>query len=113
MKSQFLSPRWIFAYTFVLLLAAIQFGMWQVATSGEQVRVPMFYDAHYAYQRPWTQAQEVPDRPNRAPIALYQNNQLSQTWISHSDRLSMVSLWMWGSDMAYVKLSVAGNTYAQ
>lgn len=73
-------------------------GWWRGSSSGTQIRVPMFYDAHYLFQRAWTQEQSVPDRPNPAPLLLTPNNQISQTWRNATDELSAVRVWVDAND---------------
>ena len=85
----------------VLLLVGLfllmTIGHWRAAGVGPQVQVPMFYDAHYLFPRPWVQAQEAPGVPPPAPVAaLYGSNQVSQSFMVGSGRLSLLRLWLAG-----------------
>ena len=89
----------------LLLLFLLAAGWWRSSGVGPQVQVPMFYDAHYLFPRPWTQAQEAPGVPNPAPIsALYGPNRVTQTFLAGADRLAMVEFWMAGPVGAQVQL---------
>jgi hypothetical protein len=95
------SPRFDFASpSFPWLLLAIlsgilfllaMFAHWRSSEVGTQVQVPMFYDAHYLFPRPWTQEQSAPGIPDPAPIAIYGQNSVSQSFIAGSDNLSRIS----------------------
>ncbi|MCI0394846.1 MAG: hypothetical protein L0322_07885 [Chloroflexi bacterium] len=92
----------------VLLLAGL--GWWQGTAVGPQLQVPMFYDAHYLFPRPWTQAQEAPGLPDPAVVsALYGPNRVSQRFTSGMDRLAMVRLWLAGPAGTPVQVSLAGT----
>ncbi len=67
-----------FGATAILFLAAVFGGWWQSAGSARPIQVPMFYDAHYFFHRPWTQAQAAPGVPEAAPILLQGENRLTQ-----------------------------------
>ena len=70
----------------------------------------MFYDAHYLYPRPWTQAQEAPGVPEPFPVAFYGDNTISQTFISGADKLSMVEVWLQGSPYGSVDVTLADES---
>jgi hypothetical protein len=97
---------------FLLLLLA---GRWRSSGVGPQVQVPMFYDAHYLFPRPWTQAQEAPGVPPPAPLsALYGPNRVTQSFIAGADRLSMLEVWLAGPVGTLVEATLAlpdGTTY--
>ena len=95
--------RAIIALAAVLLLTLVltQFGVWRASSSAAQIRVPMFYDAHYAFQRAWTQEQSVPPQPEPVTVGLDYPNQLSQSWRSGTDRLSGVRFWMMGGELVW------------
>lgn len=67
------------------------FAHWRSSGVGPQVQVPMFYDAHYLFPRPWTQEQSAPGIPDPAPVAIYGRNSVSQSFIAGSDNLSRIS----------------------
>ncbi len=67
----------------------------------------MFYDAHYLFPRPWTQAQEVPGVPDPFPAAFYGSNTLSQTFVSGANNLSMVEVWLQGSPYGWVEVTLS------
>lgn len=97
-----------------ILLLLFVLGRWRSGGTGAQVQVPMFYDDHYVYPRPWTQAQETPGIPAPAPLAFYGDNRISQTFVAGSDRLSMIEIWLQGSPYAAVEIALqddAGNAY--
>ena len=84
----------LLAGLFLLLLFT---GRWRSSGVGPQVQVPMFYDAHYLFPRPWTQEQEAPGVPPPAPLSvLYGPNRVTQSFIAGADRLSMVEVWLAG-----------------
>jgi hypothetical protein len=93
-----------------LLLLILAVGHWRATATGPQVQVPMFYDAHYLYPRPWTQAQEAPGVPDPFPVAFYGDNTLSQTFISGADKLSMVEVWLQGSPYGWVDVTLADDS---
>jgi hypothetical protein len=76
----------------VVLLSAIACGQWRSTATGPQVQVPMFYDAHYLFPRPWRQADAAPGVPDPAPLALYGPNRVRQTFRVGSDGLSRIGL---------------------
>ena len=104
---------------FLALLAALGLlllgGLWRAAGVGPQVQVPMFYDAHYLFPRPWTQAQEAPGVPDPAPLpALYGPNRVTQAFVAGADRLALVELWLAGEPGTVVLVSLstpAGTVY--
>jgi len=84
------------------------FGSWRGAGVGPEVQVPMFYDDHYLYQRPWTQAQEAPGVPAPAPVAaLYGPNRLSQSFVSAAASLTLLEIWLAGPAGTPVELTLA------
>lgn len=94
----------------LLLILLAGLGWWQGTASGPQLQVPMFYDDHYVYPRPWTQEQEAPGVPEPAPVStLYGPNRLSQSFVSGMDRLGMVRLWLAGAAETPVQVSLAGD----
>lgn len=105
---------WLVAGLCLLLtLALVGAGWWRAAGVGPQVQVPMFYDAHYLFPRPWTQAQEAPGVPAPAPVAaLYGPNRLSQPFVAGSDGLSLVTVWLAGEPGMAVTVSLAGQGVA-
>lgn len=91
----------------ITLILAV-FGWWQGAAVGPEVQVPMFYDDHYLYQRPWTQEQEAPGVPDPAPVAaLYGPNRLTQSFVSAAASLILLELWLEGPAGTPVELSLA------
>ncbi|MBP6473344.1 MAG: hypothetical protein KBE23_14920 [Chloroflexi bacterium] len=115
MKRQFLlsnrqSPWIITAVLLLILLLFLGIGRWRATSTGPQVQVPMFYDAHYLYPRPWTQAQEAPGVPAPFPLAFYGDNTLSQSFISGADELSMVEVWLQGPPDGRVTLTLSDDT---
>ena len=56
----------------------------------------MFYDAHYLFPRAWTQEQTAPGVPEPAPLAFFGTNKVSQLFVSGSDQLSMIEIWLAG-----------------
>ncbi len=81
----------VIGLVFIFLLIM---GRWRSTATGAQVQVPMFYDAHYLFPRPWTQAQEAPGVPEPFPVAFYGPNTISQTFISGADNLAAVEVWL-------------------
>lgn len=108
-------PWLLTAVLFLLLLLLIGTGYWRAAGVGPQVQVPMFYDDHYLYPRPWTQTQEAPGVPDPAPVsALYGPNRVSQPFVSRSDNLSMITVWLAGPPQTAVAATLTtanGPTY--
>jgi len=92
------------------LLLLLGIGRWRSTATGPQVQAPMFYDAHYLYPRPWTQAQEAPGVPAPFPLAFYGDNAISQSFVSGADDLSMVEVWLQGSPDGRVTLTLADET---
>lgn len=65
-----LQSPWVLTAVLLLILAIfLLVGKWRSTSTGPQVQVPMFYDAHYLFPRPWTQAQEAPGVPAPFPVA--------------------------------------------
>ncbi|MDX1416337.1 MAG: hypothetical protein R3293_19215 [Candidatus Promineifilaceae bacterium] len=69
----------------------------------------MFYDAHYLFPRAWTQEQAAPGVPENTPLAFFGNNQISQSFISGNDNLSMIELWLAGEPDRKVFLSLTDD----
>ena len=81
----------------VLVIVLLSAGWWRSTGVGAQVQVPMFYDAHYLFPRPWTQEQEAPGVPEPAPVsALFGPNMVTQGFIAGADNLTMVDVWIAG-----------------
>ncbi len=95
---------------FLLALLLLVFGQWRATASGPQVQVPMFYDAHYLYPRPWTQAQAAPGVPDPFPVAFYGPNAISQSFISGAERLTAVETWLRGPSYGRVLVTLADET---
>ncbi len=98
------------------LLLLISLGWWRGSSAGAQVQVPMFYDAHYLFPRPWTQEQAAPGIPAPASASvLYGPNQVSQAFIPGAARLAMIELWLAGPGGEPVVISLTapdGTTYS-
>lgn len=90
----------------LLLLFALA-GSWRATGTGAQVQVPMFYDAHYLYPRPWTQEQEAPGVPEAATLAFFGRNRISQPFTSAVDHLSSIELWLDGAAGTVVDVSLS------
>lgn len=112
LRHALLSPPTAWAAVFLLLALLAVFitgAYWQAAATGPQVQVPMFYDAHYLFPRPWTQEQEAPGVPPPAPVAaVYGDNQISQTFIAGADNLALVALWLAGMPGERVEITLQG-----
>lgn len=67
----------------------------------------MFYDAHYLFPRPWTQAQEAPGVPAPAPVAFYGANTISQSFVSGANHLEMIEIWLEGPPYATVTATLS------
>ena len=101
---------WLIAAVLVLvLLFLIGLGWWRSSGVGPQVQVPMFYDAHYLFPRAWTQEQTAPGVPDPAPLAFFGPNRVSQSFVSGSDRLSMVEVWLAGQEDEVVSVSLVDD----
>lgn len=85
-------------------------GRWRGTGTGAQVQVPMFYDAHYLYPRPWTQEQEAPGVPDPFPVAFYGDNSITQPFVSGANNLEMVEVWLLGSPYGWVNVTLADET---
>ena len=105
-------PWVLLAFLFLLLALLAASAYWRSSSVGSQVQVPMFYDAHYLFPRPWTQEQTAPGVPEPAPVALYGDNVLSQSFVAGSDQLSMVSLWMAGPQDNPVQVTLSDESGA-
>ncbi|MAT96477.1 MAG: hypothetical protein CL608_04980 [Anaerolineaceae bacterium] len=97
----------VLGLVFVFLLFV---GQWRSTATGAQVQVPMFYDAHYLFPRPWTQAQEVPGVPAPFPVAFYGSNTISQTFISGADKLAAVEIWLQAPPVGDVTVTLSDET---
>ena len=97
----------------LLLLVAVSF--WRSDGTEAQVQVPMFYDAHYFFPRPWTQEQAAPGIPDETMIALYAANEISQAFTAGADQLAMISFWLAGppGSRARATLKSNGETVSQ
>ena len=101
---------WLFVVVLALVLLLLMvLGWWRSSGVGPQVQVPMFYDAHYLFPRAWTQEQSAPGVPEPTPLAFYGPNRISQSFVSGSDRLSMVELWLAGQENEAVSVSLADD----
>ena len=98
------------AVLLLTLFTLIGIGRWRGTSSGAQVQAPMFYDAHYLFPRPWTQAQEAPGVPEPFPVAFYGPNTISQPFISGANNLTMVEVWLQGSPYGWVDVVLADET---
>lgn len=96
----------VLALLFMLLLV---FGHWRSTAAATQVQVPMFYDAHYLFPRPWIQAQEVPGVPEPFPVAFYGPNTVSQTFVSGADQLTAVELWLRASQTGSITVTLSDD----
>lgn len=105
---------WLWTATLLFILLALLFlGRWRSTATGTQVQVPMFYDAHYLFPRPWTQAQAAPGVPAPFPAAFYGPNTISQSFISGADNLDAVEIWLSGPGGTAVTatLTAGGQQY--
>jgi len=106
-----LQSPWVLTAVLLLILAIfLLVGKWRSTSTGPQVQVPMFYDAHYLFPRPWTQAQEAPGVPAPFPVAFYGENTLTQPFISGADNLAMVDVWLQGSPYGAVTATLADES---
>lgn len=104
-------PRFTLILISLLLLTAFLFfwGWWQGTAVGPEIQVPMFYDDHYIYPRPWTQGQEAPGVPDPSPAAvLYGPNQISQAFVPSASWLTLITVWLAGPANTPVHLSLTG-----
>lgn len=97
----------------LLLLFLVSVGWWRSGGTGPQVQVPMFYDAHYLFPRPWTQAQEAPGAPAPLPLAVYGANQVTQPFIHGADRLVGVEVWLAGPAQTAVTVTLTTPQHGQ
>ena len=115
LASTFRSPWRITAVLCLIFVFLLVAGSWRSTATSSQVQVPMFYDAHYLFPRPWTQDQEAPGVPDPFPVAFYGTNTISQSFVSGANNLTMIELWLKAppSEPVAVTLSdVAGPIYA-
>ncbi len=102
-------PWVLFALSVMALLGLMTIAYWRSSGTGDQVQVPMFYDAHYLFPRAWTQEQAAPGVPNAAPVAFFGHNHVSQSFIAGADQLAMISIWLAGPEDSPVMVSLADN----
>lgn len=101
---------WLIGIVLILILFLLmRVGWWRSSGVGSQVQVPMFYDAHYLFPRPWTQEQAAPGVPDPAMLAFYGPNRISQSFVGSADMLSMVELWLAGAEGTEVSVSLADD----
>ncbi|MFN2137185.1 MAG: hypothetical protein ACK2UK_14595 [Candidatus Promineifilaceae bacterium] len=93
----------------LLLLTSAGTLAWRAAGTGPQVQVPMFYDAHYLFPRPWTQKQAAPGVPPDSAIALYGDNYVDQTFTAGADGLAMIRLPLDGPPGTPVQISLSDD----
>ncbi|MFN2204288.1 MAG: hypothetical protein ACK2UT_00110 [Candidatus Promineifilaceae bacterium] len=98
----------------VLILLGVLFVLgsvvyWRSSSAAAQVQVPMFYDAHYLFPRPWTQEQSAPGVPDPAPVAIYGENKVSQSFIAGSDNLARVGFYLAADGDGPVHASLSGE----
>lgn len=98
------------AVLLLILLLLLAMGRWRSTGTGAQVQVPMFYDAHYLFPRPWTQEQEAPGIPDPFPVAFYGDNTLTQPFVSGADNLEMIEVWLQGSPYGWVDMTLSDET---
>lgn len=103
-------PWWVTAVLALLFMLLLVFGHWRSTAAATQVQVPMFYDAHYLFPRPWTQAQEVPGVPEPFPLAFYGPNTVSQTFVSGADQLTAVELWLRASQAGSITVTLSDES---
>lgn len=82
-------------------------GYWQATAVGPQIQVPMFYDAHYLFPRPWTQEQEAPGVPSPFPVAFYGPNTITQPFRAGADNLALLTVWLAGAAGTPVQVSLS------
>ncbi len=83
---------------FVVFFSLFLVGNWQGTAANAPVQVPMFYDEHYLFPRPWTQFQAAPGVPEPAPVALHGSNRLSQPFVPGMDYLNLVTFMAQGTE---------------
>ena len=94
----------------LVLLLSISVGWWRATGVGPPVQVPMFYDAHYLFPRPWTQAQAAPGVPDPAPVAAFHGpNRVSQSFVAGAGRLAMITVWLAGPAGTAVDVTLTGE----
>lgn len=104
------SPWRVTAVLALLFMLLLVFGHWRSTAAAAQVQVPMFYDAHYLFPRPWTQAQEVPGVPEPFPVAFYGPNTVSQTFVSGANSLTAVELWLRASQAGSITVTLSDES---
>ncbi|MCA9953766.1 MAG: hypothetical protein KC434_03545, partial [Anaerolineales bacterium] len=104
------SPWYVTAVLALLLILLVVFGQWRSTGTGAQVQVPMFYDAHYLFPRPWTQTQEVSGVPEPFPVAFYGPNTISQTFVSGANNLTAVELWLRSPQIGGVTVTLSDES---
>ncbi len=100
----------IFLILLLALLLLLAFGHWRATATGPQVQVPMFYDAHYLYPRPWTQEQAAPGVPDPFPVAFYGPNAISQSFISGAASVTAVETWLRAPSYGRVLVTLADES---
>lgn len=99
-----------FLLLYILLATAVFLGHWRGTSAHPPVAVPMFYDAHYLYPRPWTQAQAAPSTPGWYPIsALYGQNRVSQPLKIGADGFSVLKFDLVGNGRPFQLTLAAGD----
>ena len=89
----------------LILLILMPMGNWRSNSVGAQIAVPMFYDAHYLFPRPWTQEQSAPPPPPPTPVSvLYGDNQVRQTFTASAGNLSLLRFWLAGDSPVQIWL---------
>ncbi|MBE7529399.1 MAG: hypothetical protein HS099_06670 [Ardenticatenaceae bacterium] len=111
-NSQFLIHNsWLWTAVLLLILLLLLFiGRWRSTATGAQVQVPMFYDAHYLFPRPWTQEQEAPGVPDPFPVAFYGDNTITQLFVSGANNLEMIEIWLQGSPYGWMDVTLFDET---
>ncbi len=101
---------WLLVVTLLgVLLVVGSVAYWRSSSAAAQVQVPMFYDAHYLYPRPWTQEQSAPGVPDPAPVAIYGDNTISQSFFAGSDNLARAGSYLAAQNGGRVHASLAGE----
>ena len=97
----------LFLLAVLLLLGSVVY--WRSSGAAAQVQVPMFYDAHYLFPRPWTQEQSAPGVPDPAPVAIYGDNTVYQSFAAGSDNLARVGFYLAADGGALVHAVLTGE----
>lgn len=104
------SPWFWTTFFLLVLLFLLGAGKWRSTATGAQVQVPMFYDAHYLFPRPWTQEQEAPGIPSPFPAAFYGSNTITQSFVSGANNLALVEVWLQGAPYGAIHVTLADET---